>query len=113
MNALREKLMEEIAPLLVRCKTAKEYTMQVYNLIDILRDRSDLDLRNTRLKNLDKFVQGKRIFSDQPVDLVKQIHQRRIDLFKFLCFDKISRLCKLFRQLPALFLQAVFLTQAR
>lgn len=34
MNALREKLMEEIAPLLVRCKTAKEYTMQVYSLCE-------------------------------------------------------------------------------
>lgn len=76
MNALREKLMEEIAPLLVRCKTAKEYTMQVYSLCDknsLQKKCRELAEKFTETGDLVKAKEFEKIYPAL-MDLLDQIY---------------------------------------
>lgn len=76
MNALREKLMEEIAPLLVRCKTAKEYTMQVYSLCEknsLQKKCRELAEKFTETGDLVKAKEFEKIYPAL-MDLLDQIY---------------------------------------
>ena len=76
MNALREKLMEEIAPLLVRCKTAKEYTMQVYSLCEknsLQKKCRELAEKFTETGDLIKAKEFEKIYPAL-MDLLDQIY---------------------------------------